>query len=1088
VPVGAPKHRALLAALALHGRRPVAADTLIDLLWGERAPAAAGATLQTYVAHLRRALEPERAARAAPSVLVTAGQGYRLALPDDAVDVDLFTTLVERTHRELATPDVPPRPPDRFGADRLAALRDDLDTALRLWAGTPYADLPDGDTVAADRARLAELRLVAIEDRALVRLAMGEHAAVAAELAALAAEHPLRESLCVLHVLAHARTGQQGRALELLREMRTRLDDELGIEPGPALRALETAVLRQEVAPARPAGRNRPRPAELPLVGRQPELSALDAVLDVAAGGRVGAAMLVGEPGIGKTRLLQEVAGRAAARGFATGAGRCSQDDGAPPLWPWTAVLRELGETALADRLTAPAQPPPGVLSAQSAEAARFALWHDVAGALAAASARQPLLIVLDDLHWADPSSLKLLRHVVATGAGRIALLGARRALPPPSGALAEVLEALARYGGARIDLDGLAEAEVRTLVHAVTGREADAAEAARLRDRTGGNAFLLTELARLDSAESVPAAVADVVAARAATLPEPARELLRAAAVVGREFDLALLAAVTGDTEDEVLDRLDPALAEGLVAETGPEVFRFSHALIRDAVHDAIPPTRRARRHAAVARVVAAAGDPGRAVRHWLAAGPGHARDAWLAAEAAARHAASVYAWDEAAEFLDAAVTAQQDDPAATREQRYALLMSRVTACRQNGDLDGLDAAQVSAVAVAAESGDVAAEAGAATAAVDGAVWLPRPHGTVHPILPGTLRSVLRRLPAADSELRCRVMLALALELYFADAPGERQALIEQGLAMARRLGDPALLLWACTVAWVAMWRPNTAEERWELAREALDAAERGGDVLLEVTARTLMAFGAQETGRIAEMDAATARARADAVRYRLATPLVALGWLEVPWLAMRGRFDDAERLFAATVDLMSRTSMPQQAESAAGTTLALQMFRGAAGAELAGQMQALAPHSRLPLHSTIVMLLLRAGEKEQARAWYAQHGLALDSDDWFTVLNLCQAAEATAGLGDRDLAARVYKRLAPFAGRPCSAGGAVAQAPVDAYLALAAAAAGETDVAARHTDAALAQCAAWGIPLVAEWITSTGRRPPRDGRSHAG
>jgi DNA-binding SARP family transcriptional activator len=137
VPVGAPKHRALLAALALHGRRAVAADTLIDLLWGERAPAAAGATLQTYVAHLRRALEPERAARATPSVLVTAGQGYRLALPDDAVDVDRFTTLVERTHRELATPEVPPRPPDGLGADRLAALRDDLDTALRLWAGTP---------------------------------------------------------------------------------------------------------------------------------------------------------------------------------------------------------------------------------------------------------------------------------------------------------------------------------------------------------------------------------------------------------------------------------------------------------------------------------------------------------------------------------------------------------------------------------------------------------------------------------------------------------------------------------------------------------------------------------------------------------------------------------------------------------------------------------------------------------------------------------------------------------------------------------------------------------------------------------------
>ncbi|MEV6489856.1 hypothetical protein AB0M20_14705 [Actinoplanes sp. NPDC051633] len=406
---------------------------------------------------------------------------------------------------------------------------------------------------------------------------------------------------------------------------------------------------------------------------------------------------------------------------------------------------------------------------------------------------------------------------------------------------------------------------------------------------------------------------------------------------------------------------------------------------------------------------------------------------------------------------------------------------MSRLTACRQTGDLDGMDAAQVAAVAVAAGSGDLEAEARAATAAMDGAVWLPRPHGTVHPSLPGTLRRALRRLPAADSELRCRVMLALALELYYADAPRERLALVEQGLALARRLGDPGLLVWACTVAWLASWRPGTAQQRYALAHEALDAAARGDDVLSEVTAHTLVAFSAQETGRIAEMDAETARARADAGRYRLATPLVALGWLEVPWLAMRGRFDDAERLFAATVDLMSRTSMPQRTESAAGTAMALQMFRNAAGAEMASQMQALAPHSRLPLHSTIVMLLLRAGQREQARAWYAEHGLALDSDDWYTLNNLCQAAEAAAGMGDRDLAARVYRRLAPFAGRPCSAGGAVAQAPVDAFLALAAEAAGEAALAARHADAARALCAEWAV-------THTGMRLPRAARSHGG
>ncbi|WP_203928416.1 hypothetical protein, partial [Virgisporangium ochraceum] len=456
---------------------------------------------------------------------------------------------------------------------------------------------------------------------------------------------------------------------------------------------------------------------------------------------------------------------------------------------------------------------------------------------------------------------------------------------------------------------------------------------------------------------------------------------------------------------------------------------------------------------------------------RHWLAAGPRHAPDAWPAAVAAAQRAAAVYAWDEASDLLAAALAAQDDDPAVTPADRYPVLMSRAAACRQLGDLDGLDAAQVAAVAAAP---DTASEARAAIAAVDGAVWHPRAHGTVHPTLPGTLRGVLRRLPPADSELRCQVMLALALELHFADAPREREALIEQGLAMARRLGDPALLAWGATVAWLAMWRPATAEQRRELAAEALDAAGRTGDALREVTARTLVAFAAQEVGRIAEMDEAIVRARADAERYRLVAPLVALGWLEIPWLAMRGHFEEAGRLYATTVELMSRTSMPQAAESAAGTAMTLQLMRGVGHAEMAAQLREMRPYSRLPLDSSIVMLLLRAGHVEEARAWYREHGMALDGDDWYSVLNLCQAAEASAGLGDRDLAAHVYHRLSPCAGRPNSAGGAVAQAPVDAYLALAAAAAGEDEVARGHAEAALEQCAAWGIPLVADWIRS--------------
>jgi hypothetical protein len=805
-----------------------------------------------------------------------------------------------------------------------------------------------------------------------------------------------------------------------------------------------------------------PEPATM--IGRRTELAVLDARMDLALNGRPAFAMLVGEPGIGKTTLLRALAERAAGRGFAVAAGRCSQDDGAPPLWPWTAVLRDLDrDLAAPDR--------PAAADVQAGEAARFRLWEEIAAELTAAAVRRPLLVVLDDLHWADPSSLRVLRHVVTSvTAGRLAVVGARRARPEPAGPLAEVGEAMARHGAARIDLAGLDTDEVRALVTAVTGRAADPADAARLRNRTGGNAFLLTELVRLDAPDAVPAAVADVVAARVDRLPPATRDLLRAAAVIGRDFGTGLLATITGGTPDGVLDDLDPALAEGLVVEDDADQFRFSHALVRDAVYAGVPASRRARRHAAVAT---ATGDPAQAARHWLAAGPAHARRAWQAAAVAARQAMDLYAWDEAADLLAAAVEAQRADPAATGRERYDLLMSRVEACRPGSDLAGLDEAQTAAAAAAAALGDVSLVATAAIAAVDGSVWLPRAHGTVHPTLVGTLRSALWRLPAADSELRCRVMLALAAELYFVpDTQHEREALVEQGLAISRRLDDPVLVVWACTAAFMAVWRPATAEDRWRWSGEALAAAQRAGDPLREVTARTLLAFTAQETGRIDEMWQHATLARAEADRLRLAAPLVALGWLEMPWYALQGRFAEAERLFAATVELMGRTSMPQGPESAAGAGMALRMARGAVDPETIGQLQALAPYSRLPLDSSIVLLLLRAGQPEQARAWYAEHGMPLGPDDWYSLLNRCQAAEAAAGLGERDLAVTLYRELAPFAGRPCSAGGAIVQAPVDAYLALVAAAAGETEVAGRHADAALAQCERWGVPLVADWL----------------
>jgi DNA-binding SARP family transcriptional activator len=1078
VDLGAPKQRGLLAALALHAGRPVTADTLVDLLWGDDAPPAATASLQTYVAGLRRALEPGRAPRAASAVVPATSLGYALALPPEALDAARFAATVEAVHGRLARPaGALPEPP--AGVDA-ATLRRDLDEALAAWRGTPYADLRESDAVRAERARLEALRLMAVEDRALLRLALGEHAAVAAELEPLVREEPLREGLRALHALALARSGRQGEALAQLRAVRRELARELGVDPGACLRAVEAEVLGAPTAtrpapPARPARPARPAPAaaragDWPLVGRAVEVAALDAVLDAAAAGAPAAALVVGEPGVGKSRLLREVAARAAARGFAVAAGHGSRDDGAPPLWPWTALLRDLG-TSLPT-------------SAAEGEAARFEVWEAVADRLAAAARERPLLAVLDDLHWADTSSVKLLTHLVDTldraGAGGLALLAARRSHPEPTGALAELGEALARRGATRLDLTGLGAGDVAALAGAVGGAQPPGDdEAAALLERTGGNPFLVTELVRLGTGGAVPAAVTDVVASRLDRLPEETRSVLRTAAVVGRRFDLRLLAAAGRGDEDRVLDALEPALAEGVVAEDGAEVFRFAHDLLHEAVYATVPATRRARRHAAVA--AALEGLPGRpaaeAARHWLAAGPSSAARAWRAAVAAAREARALHGWDEWAGLLGAAVEAQAQDAGVAARERYDLLLERADACRWIADREGLDAALVAAVEIAERLGDVQLVALAAVGPTELFLWHHRAYGEVREDAIRTLRDVLRRLPADDAELRCRVMLALANELRFGGAPQERAALVEQGLAIARRLGDPALVVWACVAGCTALWHPASAELRHGLANEALAAAAATGDVEHEAVARAMVAVTAQETGRIDLMRREIVRARAVAEAAGLVMPVVILGWLEIPWLALEGRFADAQRLFAETLTQWRRTSMPQRDETPAGAMLAIAMAADAVDAAMVAAIEAGTRGSRLPMDAPLLATMLRAGRREEARRRYAEHGidLDLDRDQWIALLRDCMAAEVAFGLGDRALGARTHELLAPYAGLPCSSGSATALGPVDGWLALASAAAGDSGGAARHAADALALASDWRIPAFTAWLERT-------------
>jgi DNA-binding SARP family transcriptional activator/pimeloyl-ACP methyl ester carboxylesterase len=229
VPSG--KERLLLAALVVHANRVVSTDRLIEILWHGQPPVTAANTLQTYVSHLRRTLEPDRTPRQQSRIVISREPGYLLAVDPDVIDAARFERLVGQARQVLQS-----------APDAAAAL---LRTALSLWRGEPLADFTFDPFAQPEITRLTELRLTALEDRIEAELALGEHGAVSSELAQLVREHPLRERLSGQLMVALYRSGRQAEALRAYAHVREALVEQLGIDPSPALRRLEEAILRQ---------------------------------------------------------------------------------------------------------------------------------------------------------------------------------------------------------------------------------------------------------------------------------------------------------------------------------------------------------------------------------------------------------------------------------------------------------------------------------------------------------------------------------------------------------------------------------------------------------------------------------------------------------------------------------------------------------------------------------------------------------------------------------------------------------------------------------------------------------------------------
>ncbi len=341
------------------------------------------------------------------------------------------------------------------------------------------------------------------------------------------------------------------------------------------------------------------RARKRPFVGRDEELETLRAALDDAAAERGGLLLVTGEPGIGKTRLMQEAAASALDRGWRVAMGRCWEEGGAPAYWPWAQVVRAAGGEL--SQVGAPRSAGVGV----DPESARFLMFDAVTRFLVEVSRERELLIVLDDLHAADAPSLLLLRFLApAIAQERILVLGSYRELESRRGELAGHFAELARVAQ-RKPLAGLGVDAVEAYLTALHGHAATRELATRLQAMTGGNPFFLTQIAELGDA-AVPGEVRALIRRRVDGLSEDARAALSMAAVCGREFDLRVLEPLSDVTLGRLLDVLAEAVEAGVVwPAPAPGRYTFAHDLVRETLYDDLSPSRRAELHLDIGHVL---------------------------------------------------------------------------------------------------------------------------------------------------------------------------------------------------------------------------------------------------------------------------------------------------------------------------------------------------------------------------------------------------------------------------------------------------------------------------------------------------
>jgi DNA-binding SARP family transcriptional activator len=854
----------LFKILVTHRHRIVSSDELIEWLWPHLSPASARNSLWVAISRLRRLLQPQAGDRRVFPLICTGSPGYRF---DPAgrceIDVDAFLAHAgqARQHHQRG---------------EWAAAIDGYSAAEARYTGDYLAEDPYEDWALPTRERLGEVFLEVEEGLAICHLAQGDYPQALSHARQVLARDRGRESAWRLVMEAYYRAGAQDRALRAFEQCRSALASELGVDPLPETVALHERILRAPLPAPRtqPARASQTRSVPMPFVGRDREWALVSSLLQEAMAGRGRAVLVAGEPGIGKTRLLEELAGLATARGARVLAGRCYELEQNMAYAPVVDALRSLLDDTPALLLPCP----PAQLGAVAEllpdlrrlrpelppyqplppDEERTRLLAALAHVIQHCTREEPLVLLFDDLHWADPSTLQFMHYL-----GRrihdqpFLLMGAYRSTQVlPGHPLAALRHHLVRQGVlVELSLPPFGQDDVVLLLRILGREEAGDALARQLYRETEGHPFFLAEVlqtlvqegwivvdgegrwqladagaAVLDRRRLLPPSVRAAALGRLGRLPAEDRALLDHASVIGREFSLSLMARLLGRPERMLVEQADGLSARGFLRPRGPDCYEFSHDLMRRTAYEALSEPRCRLIHRRVAEALLVLQAPAGTVATHYAAGD----RPWLAlahALEAAEGAARVTAYDEALAWCQQALAIAEAHPNAVPAGfRTRLHLQSRTLWYYRGDLERTLAADRAALAAARREGDAAAELQA--------LWhLAHDETQVAAGGPSGLHS--RALTLArnlgDPAALARSLARQGSDSGFLASPAERQEaldMLDQAVSLARQVGDPALLHHVLC----EMWGVGRLPQARAALEEALALVRRLGDRQEEV------------------------------------------------------------------------------------------------------------------------------------------------------------------------------------------------------------------------------------------------------------